>query len=454
VFVERLNRVIGRYTRPEMGAVWSDERKIEAWLAVEKAVCEGWYVRGRIPDWAMPAIRSATCNLDRMREIERETDHDLISFLRATGETAGDAARFIHLGLTSSDVVDTGLAVQVLEAGALLDAALTRLIEIVGAQAIRYKQTVTIGRTHGVHAEPTTFGLKLAVWYDELRRHRRRLELARSDMAVGKLSGAVGTHAHVPLDLEDDVCERLGLRAAPASTQIVQRDRHAFFISVLAGIGGTLEKITTEIRALQRTEVREAEEPFPPGNQGSSAMPHKRNPHASERVAGLARLIRGYATSAYENVALWHERDISHSSAERVIFPDACILADYMLDLVAELVEGLVVYEDRMRSNVDLTGGLVFSQRVLLALVDGGMDRQAAYKLVQRHAMSAWDQGTSFREGLASDPDVTAVLNPDEFDALFDPHEQLQQVDAIFGRLGLDGESVPRAAELAGVGTA
>jgi adenylosuccinate lyase len=389
-----------------------------------------------------------------MREIERETDHDLISFLRATGETAGEAARFIHLGLTSSDVVDTGLAVQVLEAGALIDAELARLIEIVGNQAIRYKHTVTIGRTHGVHAEPTTFGLKLAVWYDELRRHRRRLDLARDDMAVGKLSGAVGTHAHVPVDLEDDVCERLGLRAAPVSTQIVQRDRHAFFISVLAGIGGTLEKITTEIRALQRTEVREAEEPFPPGNQGSSAMPHKRNPHASERVAGLARMLRGYAVSAYENVPLWHERDISHSSAERVIFPDACILTDYLLDQVSELVERLVVYEERMRANVDLTGGLVFSQRVLLALVDGGMDRQVAYKLVQRHAMAAWDHGVSFREGLANDPDVTAVLNPTEFDALFDPHEQLQQIDAIFGRLGLDGERVPQETALAGVGTA
>jgi adenylosuccinate lyase len=433
-----------------MGEVWSDERKIDTWLAVEKAVCEAWHRRGRIPDWAMPAIRSATCDVVRMREIERETDHDVIAFLRAIGETVGDAARFIHLGLTSSDVVDTGLALQVQEAGRLLDAELRRLIDVVGTQAVRYKHTVMIGRTHGIHAEPTTFGLKLAVWYDELRRHLRRLDLAREDMAVGKLSGAVGTHAHVPLDLEDEVCENLGLRAAPASTQIVQRDRHAFFLSVVAGIGGTLEKVATEIRLLQRTEVREAEEPFPAGNQGSSAMPHKRNPHASERVAGLARLLRGYAVSAQENVALWHERDISHSSAERVIFPDACIVADYLLDLMTELVEHLVVYEDRMRANVDLTGGLVFSQRVLLALVDAGMDRQAAYKLVQRHAMDAWDRGTSFRETLAADPEVSRLLPPAVFESLFDPQEQLVQVDAIFDRLGLDsgvGQRESRFAE-------
>jgi adenylosuccinate lyase len=421
-----------------MGRVWSDECKVDTWLAVEKAVCEAWHRRGRIPDWAMPSIRTATCDIDRMREIERETDHDVIAFLRAVGESAGEASRFIHLGLTSSDVVDTGLALQVLGAGHLLDAELRRLIDVVGAQAVRHKHTVMIGRTHGVHAEPTTFGLKLAVWYDELRRHRRRLDLARDDMAVGKLSGAVGTHAHVPLDLEDEVCEELGLRAAPASTQILQRDRHAFFLSVIAGIGGTLEKIATEIRHLQRTEVREAEEPFPAGNQGSSAMPHKRNPHASERVSGLVRLLRGYAATAQENVALWHERDISHSSAERVIFPDACIVADYLLDLVADLTENLVVYEDRMRANVELTGGLVFSQRVLLALVDAGMDRQAAYKLVQRHAMNAWDHDTSFRQTLAADPEVRRYLAPADIEPLFDPQEQLTEIDAIFARLGLE----------------
>jgi adenylosuccinate lyase len=429
--------VIGRYTRPEMGAVWSDERKIAAWLAVEVAVCEAWHRRGRIPDWAIQRIRTASCDLDRMREIERETDHDVIAFLRATGETVGDAARFIHLGLTSSDVVDTALAIQVAEAGRLLDSGLRHLGEAVGQQALLHKDTVTIGRTHGVHAEPTTFGLKLAVWYDELGRHRRRLDLARDEMAVGKISGAVGTHAHVPPDLEEEVCAALGLRVEPASTQIVQRDRHAFFLTVLAGIGGTLEKMAVELRHLQRTEVREAEEPFGAGNQGSSAMPHKRNPHASERISGLARLLRGYATTAAENVALWHERDISHSSTERVIFPDACIVLDFMLAEMREIVEDLVVYPERMRANFDLTGGLVYSQRVLLALVDAGMDRQAAYKLVQGYALAAWDGGTPFRAALEASPEVSAWLAPEQLAALFDPAEQLRHVDAVFARVGL-----------------
>ncbi|HET8521916.1 MAG TPA: adenylosuccinate lyase [Thermomicrobiales bacterium] len=435
--------MISRYTRPEMGSVWSDERKIECWLAVEKAVCEAWHRRGRIPDWAMERIRSASCSIHRMREIEAETDHDVIAFLRATGETAGDAARFIHLGLTSSDVVDTALALQVTEAGALLDTDLSRLTRVVAEQAVRHKRTLMIGRTHGIQAEPTTFGLKLAVWYDELRRHQRRLQLAREDMAVGKISGAVGTHAHVPPDLEEEVCASLGLVAAPASTQILQRDRHAYFLAVLAGIAGTLEKFAVEIRHLQRTEVREVAEPFGQGNQGSSAMPHKRNPHESERVSGLARLIRGYALTAAENVALWHERDISHSSTERVIFPDACILLDYMLDLMADIVENLTVSPDRMLANLELTGGLIYSQRVLLALVDAGMDRQHAYKLVQRYALAAWDGGTPFREALLADADVSALLPLAELDALFDPRDQLQHVDEIFARLDLDRLPAP-----------
>ncbi|MGH2562441.1 MAG: adenylosuccinate lyase [Thermomicrobiales bacterium] len=430
--------MISRYTRPAMGAVWSDERKIETWLTVEKAVCEAWHRRGRIPEWAIEPIRNASCSLDRMREIERETDHDVISFLRAMGETAGPAARFIHLGLTSSDVVDTALALQVKEAGELIDSGLARLTGAVANQAMRHRGTVTVGRTHGMHAEPTTFGLKLAVWYDELRRHRRRLDLARADMAVGQISGAVGTHAHVPPDLEEDVCEAIGLTAAPASTQIIQRDRHAFFLGVLAGIGATLEKFSVEIRHLQRTEVREVEEPFAAGNQGSSAMPHKRNPHESERVSGLARLLRGYAITASENVALWHERDISHSSTERVIFPDACIVLDYMLELTTDIVEGLVVYPDQMRANLELTGGLIYSQRVLLALVEAGIDRPRAYKIVQGHALRSWDGGSSFREALTTDPEVTAMLSRDVLDALFNPGDQLQHVDAIFARLGLD----------------
>lgn len=449
-------RLIGRYTRPEMGAVWSDEAKIARWLQVELAVCEAWHRRGRIPDWAIEQIRHASCDIERMRAIERETDHDVIAFLRATGETVGDAARFIHLGLTSSDVVDTGLALQAKAAGELLDAALGRLIAVTATQAVKHKDTLTIGRTHGVHAEPTTFGLKLAVWYDELRRQRRRLDLARQDIAVGKISGAVGTHAHVPPDVEDEVCAELGIAAAPASTQVVQRDRHAFFLSVLAGIAGTLEKIATEIRHLQRTEVREAEEPFGAGNQGSSAMPHKRNPHESERVSGLARLLRGYATTGAENVALWHERDISHSSAERVIFPDACIVLDYLLDLVADVVEHLVVYPDRMRANLELTGGLIFSQRVLLALVEAGMDRQVAYKLVQRHALPAWDGGIPFRHALAADPEVSARIPDAELEALFDPTDQLRHVDAVFLRLGLLPEAGPASdtAESLAIGVA
>ncbi|MBA2468129.1 MAG: adenylosuccinate lyase [Chloroflexia bacterium] len=429
--------MIDRYTRPEMGALWTDEAKIQQWLAVELTVCEAWVRRGRIPADAMASIRGATCDLDRMREIERETDHDVIAFLRAVGESVGDAARYIHLGLTSSDVVDTGLGIQARNAGALLVADLDQMIEVVGARALEHKRTLTIGRSHGMHAEPTTFGLKLAVIYDELRRHRVRLELAISDIAVGQISGAVGTHAHIPPDLEEEVCADLGLGVELASNQIVQRDRHAFYLSVLAGIAGTLEKVTVEIRHLQRTEVGEAEEFFGEGNQGSSAMPHKRNPHQSERIAGLARLMRGYAQTGFENVPLWHERDISHSSAERIIFPDACILLDYMLAETTELVDELVVYPQRMKTNLESSGGLIYSQRVMLALVDAGMDRQAAYKLVQKHAHAAWDEGQTFQDVIAADPIVQERLSAEKLDELFDPWQQLEHLDATFDRLGL-----------------
>jgi adenylosuccinate lyase len=433
--------VIDRYTRPEMGAVWSEQQKIEAWLAVEKAVCEAWNRRGRVPDWAMPSIMNASCDLERMREIEQQTDHDVIAFLKAVGETAGDAARFIHLGLTSSDVVDTGLAIQTKEACALLLSGLVSLTEVVREQAIRHRSTIMIGRTHGVHAEPTTFGLKMLVWYEELRRHRSRLELACRDMAVGKLSGAVGTHAHVPPDIEDEVCAALGLEAAPVSTQIVQRDRHAFFLAVVAGIGATLEKIAIEIRHLQRTEVREVEEPFDEGNQGSSAMPHKRNPHASERLAGLARLLRGYAVTASENVALWHERDISHSSTERIIFPDSCIVLDYMLDLATEIIRDMKVDSDRMLQNLDLTNGVIYSQRILLALVEAGLDRHEAYAIVQRLAMASWNDGLSFFDLLMNDDAVSSCLSREVLEQLFDPQIQLQHIDAIYERVGLPLES-------------
>ena len=421
-----------------MGAVWGERRRIDAWLAVEKAVCEEWNRRGRIPDSAMPAIRAATCDLERMRQIEREVDHDVIAFLRATGESIGPDARFVHVGLTSSDVVDTALALQAAAATDMILAGLDDLVAVVGRQATAHRHTVMIGRTHGMHAEPTTFGHKLAVWYDELRRQRRRLELAREDIAVGKISGAVGTHAHVPPQIEESVCGALGLGVAAASTQIIQRDRHAFLLAVLAGIGGTLEKFATEIRHLQRSEVGEAEEPFDPGNQGSSAMPHKRNPHASERITGLARLLRGYATTAGENNALWHERDISHSSTERVIMPDAFIVLDFMLHETSDILGRLVVHANRMLENLDLTGGLIYSQAVLLALVDKGMDRQEAYKLVQGHAQRALAGGPGFRDGLAADSSISEWLDADLLSYLFDPMRQLQHIDEIFSRLGLE----------------
>jgi len=419
-----------------MGRVWSDENKIACWLRVELSVCEAWHARGRIPDWAIEQIRTASCDLERMREIERETDHDLISFLRATGETIGDASRFVHLGLTSSDVVDTGLAIQAVEGIDLLDIELRALTDAVWSLALTHKMTLTIGRTHGIHAEPTTFGLKALVWFDELRRHRNRLQLARVDIAVGQISGAVGTHAHVPPDLEEDVCAALGLRPDLASTQVIQRDRHAFLIAVLAGIGGTIEKIATEVRHLQRTEVREVQEPFGQGNQGSSAMPHKKNPHESERLSGLARLLRGYMVTAHENVALWHERDISHSSTERVIFPDAFILADYSLHLLTEIISDLKVFPDQMLRNLELTGGLIYSQRILLALVDAGVDRHQAYTIVQRHALSAWDDSSrSFAERLKSDTAVTDHLDADHIDELMNPTDQLVHVEALFDRM-------------------
>ncbi len=426
--------MIERYTRPEMGAIWSEANKLSTWLEVELAVCEAWHQRGRIPTDAIQQIRRAQVDVDRMREIERETDHDVIAFLRAVGETVGNGSRFIHLGLTSSDVVDTGLALQARDAGRLILRALDELIDTVRTLAIRHKDTITIGRTHGMHAEPTTFGIKVAVWHEELGRHRIRLAAAIEGIAVGKISGAVGTHAHVPLDLEEEVCHALGVGVESASTQVVQRDRHAHFLAVLAGLGASLEKIGVEIRHLQRTEVGEVEEPFKRGNQGSSAMPHKRNPHASERLSGLARLLRGYALSGFENVALWHERDISHSSVERVIFPDSCIVIDYMLGLATEILSDLVVDASRMRENIDFSGGLIYSQQVLLALVDAGMDRQEAYRLIQRYAHT---NGVPFRDAIASDERIRECLSTSQLDRLFDPVSQLHEIDATFARLGL-----------------
>lgn len=429
--------MIDRYTLPTMGAIWSEQAKVDQWLAVELAVCESWSARGKISASDMVAIRNATISLERMKEIEKETDHDVIAFLRAVGETVGEPSRFIHLGLTSSDVVDTGLGLQAREAGNELLAKLDTLIETIGRRAVEHRHTLTIGRSHGMHAEPVTFGFKLAVWYDELWRHRERLALAIEHISVGQLSGAVGTHAHVPPDLEEEVCVALGLGIELASTQVVQRDRHAFFLSILAGIGGSLERFATEVRHLQRSEVGEVEEAFGEGNQGSSAMPHKRNPHESERIAGLARLLRGYAIVGFENVPLWHERDISHSSAERVIFPDACIVLDFMLHETNEIIGDLIVYPERMLSNLNSSGGLIFSQRILLSLVESGMDRQAAYKVVQGLAKRATSEHLVFRDLVAADPDVSASLSAAELDLIFDPWDQLHNLDSTFARLGL-----------------
>ena len=429
--------MIDRYTRPAMGEIWTDRRKIDAWLQIEIQVCEAWHRRGRIPDWAIVAIRNASCDLERMAEIERETDHDTIAFLRATGESVGDAARFIHLGLTSSDIVDTGLAYQTKQAAELILAELDSLIAVIGHRAVEHCDTLTVGRTHGVFAEPTTFGLKLLVFYDELLRQKRRLELATRDIGVGKISGAVGTHAHISPDIEDEVLSELGLGVELVSTQIVQRDRHAFFLTCLAGLAGSLENMALEVRHLARSDVREAEEPFPEGNQGSSAMPHKRNPHATERVCGLARLVRGYAVTGLENIALWHERDISHNSTERVTFPDATCVIDFMLGEMIEIYEGLIVYPDRMLANLNSSGGVVFSQRILLALVDSGMDRQTAYKLVQKHALASWDGGAPFREAISADPEIATRIDANTLDKLFDPRDQLQHIGASFARVGL-----------------
>lgn len=429
--------MIERYSRPEMARLWSQEHKIALWLRVEIAVCEAWAVHDEIPVEALPEIKRAHVDLARMDELERETHHDVIAFLRAMAETIGPESRYVHLGLTSSDVVDTAFALQIVDSIALLQTDVDGLERVLTDLAMKHRGTVTIGRSHGIHAEPTTFGFKVAVWVDEARRARRRLEFVREELAVGKLAGAVGTHANIPPSVEEDACRRLGLVPVAAGTQVIQRDRHAAFMAMLGVIAASLERIATEIRHLQRTEVREVEEPFAQGQQGSSAMPHKRNPILCERVCGLARVIRGYVTPALENVALWHERDISHSSAERVIVPDACLALDYSIHVLTGVLEGLQVDRERMRANIDLTGGLIFSQRALLALVEAGMDRQEAYKIVQAAAMQSWHEGTPFRELLFADPRVAATLTPSGIEDLFDLSYHLQHIDTAYERLGL-----------------
>ena len=435
--------MIERYTRPAIGRIWSEEAKYAAWLRVEIAVCEAYHRRGRIPAEVMPRIRALKVDVARILAIQERVKHEMISLLTSIEEQLGADSRFVHIGLTTNDVWDTALALQCRDAVDLLIGAQERLRQALGALAVKHKDTLIAGRTHGVHAEPTTFGLKVAVWYDEARRNLDRLRRAREIIAVGKLSGAVGNFANVEPEIEDEVCRELGLTAAPASTQIVQRDRHAEFCGMLAIAGASMEKIALEVRGLQRTEVMEAQEPFGEGQKGSSAMPHKRNPELAERVCGLARLVRTNAQAALENVALWHERDISHSSVERVILPDSTIVLDYMLHLTTFIVEGLEVDVARMAENLERSGGLVYSQRVLLKLTDTGLPRQRAYEIVQRHAMRAWRERRAFFELLAADAEVTDRLSADELKTCFDPAWYLRHVDTIFRRVGLLSEGAP-----------
>ncbi len=429
--------MIERYSRPQMKRVWSDENKFDKWLDVEIAVCDAWAELGTIPRQAIPKIKLARCNYRRMEEILEETHHDMTAFLGAVSESLGEESRFIHLGLTSSDVIDTALSMQLVEAVEILTQGVKELISVLAQKAIEHKYTAMIGRTHGIHAEPITFGLKLALWVEELRRNLQRLTEAKMAIAVGKISGAVGTYATVPPEVERKACHKLGLTPAPVSSQILQRDRHAQFVTTLAIISGSLEKFATEVRGLQRTEVREVEEPFGANQTGSSAMPHKRNPELCERICGLARLVRGYALTSLENIALWHERDISHSSTERIILPDSCLVLDYSLAIFTSVMKGLQINPRRMKKNMALTKGLIFSQRVMLALIDKGLSRQKAYELVQRNAMKAWKGNKDFLALLKADPEVASTLPQGELEPLFDYHYYLQYMDEIFERLGL-----------------
>jgi adenylosuccinate lyase len=426
--------VIERYSRAPMARVWSEQRKLERWLEVELAALEAWAEIGRIPADAAREIRARarTPTTERVQELEARTHHDVAAFVDAVAEELGEQGRWFHYGLTSSDVLDTALALQVQEAGRLILEGVERGFAAVVRRADEHRQTLTIGRTHGVHAEPTTFGLKLAGWAFELERDRVRLERALEGLRVGKLSGAVGTYSATDPDVERIACERLGLEPAPSSTQILQRDRHAELLAALAVTAASLEKFALEMRHLARTEVREVEEPFGRGQKGSSAMPHKRNPIVAERICGLARVVRSAAIVGLENVALWHERDISHSSAERVVLPDAFLALDYMLDRFAWLVEGLVVFEERMRRNLEASHFLFFSQRVLLALVEGGLSRADAYRLVQRNAMRAWEEEQDFRELVRSDSELAGRL---ELEELFSLAPYTRHVDTIFDRL-------------------
>jgi len=430
--------MIDRYSRAEMARIWSQEAKYANWLRVELAVCEVYARRGLIPGDALNRIKArAKVDPRRIDEIEQTTRHDVIAFLINLEESIGTDSRYVHIGMTSSDVLDTALALSLQEASDLLLAGLERLRAALRALAIAHKRTLCVGRSHGIHAEPMTFGLKAALWYAEAGRNLERLRRARETVRVGKISGAVGTFAHIDPDVEEEACHLLGLEPAPVSSQIVQRDRHAEFMATLAIVAASLEKIAVEVRSLQRTEIGEVEEPFAEGQKGSSAMPHKRNPVGSENITGLARLVRANAGAAFENVALWHERDITHSSVERVILPDSTILVDYMLHRFSGILEGLRVYPERMRENIERSFGLMYSQRVLLRLTGAGLARQAAYEIVQRNAMRAWTDRRSFQALLAADPAVTAHLGADALAECFDPAWYLRNVHAIYRRLNL-----------------
>ena len=433
--------MIERYTRPAMGGIWTEENKYRCWLQVEAAASTVLAEDGVIPDAAAEAIATkATVSAARVAEIEAEVKHDVIAFTTAVAESLKsqglDAeSRWLHYGLTSNDIVDTAQALQVKEASALIRKGIDALLAVLKRRALEFKHTPAIGRTHGIHAEPTTFGLKLLNWYAEMERNADRFAAAAEDMRVGKLSGAVGTFGHLKPEHEERICARLGLKPAPVATQVIQRDRHAAYIATLAILGSTLDKIAVEVRHLQRTEVREAQEYFSEKQKGSSAMPHKKNPITSEQISGLARVLRGNAQAALEDIPLWHERDISHSSVERVIFPDSTILADYLLAKTTDLIDRLLVYPERMKKNLESTGGLIFSGQLLLDLAEAGMLREEAYKLVQSHAMRAWKEDLNFREEVSRDPAITKLLSPEKLEKTFDYTRQLGNVDAIFKRV-------------------
>ena len=428
--------MIDRYTLPEMGALWSEQTKFQKWLDVEIAVCEVHAEMGTIPLDALEQIRSrAKFSVERINEIEKTTDHDVIAFTTNLAESIGDASRFVHYGLTSSDVVDTANALLLRDACDILLPKIDALLDVLKRRALEFKRTPQVGRTHGIHAEPTSFGLTFALWFDEMRRHRERLLTARATVSVGKISGAVGSFAHLDPIVEEKVCARLGLKAAPVSTQIIQRDNYAEYLCTLAIIASSLDKFALQIRHWQRTEVREAQEKFKRGQKGSSAMPHKRNPILSERICGMARVVRANSIVGLENVALWHERDISHSSAERVVLPDSSIATDYMLHKMASLIEGLVVYPERMIENLNATRGSIFSGHLLLALTQAGVSREQAYEWVQRNAMKAWDEGGDLKSLVSADKDIVGHLLPEEIDRVFSLDTYLRNVDAIFARV-------------------